>query len=250
MDGKIIMNSTSSSPLSPELIGVWSVRGRSKSELYFQLFYLLTTFSTLFLILIELIPVIELVPVAAFLISASIIITLEFYTRKHPEITVVISQMVILIVTSYLHFYNLSQQIGFFDKPNFPLFPSPLGIILGIVILVRTIIGLELIRRKRWYQNARTPLSHYQEETLTLFQTNLLLASGNLPQEFLEESPRGNIKRTFSFLSFTIGLLFLLLVPLWLNMFFNVIIYPYILLIPGLFVTLFIVFYFSSRIRI
>ena len=243
------MNSTSSSPLSPELIGVWSVRAQSKSELFIQLFYLITTFLTLFLILIK-ITKIGLVPVAAFLISASIIITLEFYTRKHPEITVPISQGVILIVTSYLHFYNLSQQIGFFDKPNFPLFPSPLGIVLGIAILVRTIIGLQLIRRKRWYQNARTPLSHYQEETLTIFQTNLLLSSRILPQEFLEESPHNNFKRLLFFLSFTIGLLFLLLVPLWLNMFFNVIIYPYILLIPGFFVTLFIIFYFSSRIRI
>lgn len=244
------MNSTSSSPLSPELIGVWSIRTRSKSELWILLFYLITTVSTLFLILIEIILQIGLVPVAAFLISASIVITLEFYTRKYPEITVPISQMVILIVASYLHFYNLSQKIGFFDQPNFPLFPSLLGFVLGIVILMRTIIGLELIRRKRWHHNARTPLSHYQEEAFTLFQANLLLSSMILPQEFLEESPYNNLKRIFSFFGFSIGLLVLFLVPLWLNMFFNVIIYPYILLIPGFFVTLFIIFYFSSRIRI
>lgn len=247
MDGQFIMSSPTSSPLSPDLIGIWSVRVQSKFERFLQLFYWISTFFILMIILIEIITQISLVPVAAFLISGSIILTLEFYTSKYPEITVPISQGVILIVASYLHFYNLSQQVGFFDKPNFPLFPNLFGIILGIAILGRIVIGLELIRLKRWHQNARIPLSPYQEEALTIFQTNLLLTSSNVKQEFLEEHPRIKLNRFFSYNLFSICLLFFLLIPLWLNIFFNVIIYPYILLIPGIFVTLFIILYFSSK---
>ncbi|UCG04290.1 MAG: hypothetical protein JSW11_09945 [Candidatus Heimdallarchaeota archaeon] len=241
------MSSTTSSPLSPELIGIWSVRSRSRFEKRIQLFFLSSTVFSLLIILIEIVQQISLVPIAAFLISGSIILTLEFYTSKHPEITVPISQGVIIIAASYLHFYNLSQQIGFLDKPNFPLFPNLFGIILGIIILVRLITGLELIKLKRWHQNARTPLSHYQEEALTIFQTNLLLTSSSMKQEFLEELPRVKLKRLISYIFFSISILFLFLIPLWLNIFLNVIIYPYILLIPGIFVTLFLVLYFSSK---
>ncbi|MFX1506389.1 MAG: hypothetical protein ACFFDC_09765 [Promethearchaeota archaeon] len=240
------MSTTSSSPLSPELIGVWSVRVRSNYERFLLFIYWITTFLTLVLILIDIIVQISLVPVAAFLISTSLIITLEFYTRNHPEITVPISQGVILTVNSYLHFYYLSQQIGFFDKPSFPLFPSLFGIILGIIILIRTLIGLQLIRLKRWHHNARTPLTYYQEESFTIFRNNLLLSSNIGEQEFCEELPKINLSRLFFFISFAIGLLFLLLIPLWLNMFFSVIIYPYIVLIPGVFISLFLILYISS----
>ncbi|MFX0122629.1 MAG: hypothetical protein ACFFAE_03270 [Candidatus Hodarchaeota archaeon] len=244
------MSSSTSSPLSRELIGIWSVRVRSKFEGWLQLFFWTTTCLIFMIILIEIINQISLVPVVAFLISGSMILTLEFYTPKHPEITFPISQGVILIVASYLHFYNLSLQAGFFDKPNFPLFPNLFGIILGITMLVRIVLGLELIKQKRWHQNARIPLSHYQEEALTIFQTNLLLSSSNVKKEFLEEFPIIKLRRLFSHVLFSISLLFFLLIPLWLNIFFNVIIYPYILLIPGTFVALLMVLYFSTKNRI
>jgi hypothetical protein len=246
MDGEFGMSTTSSSPLSPELIGIWSPRARSNYERFLQFIYWITTFLTLLLLLIDIIVQISLVPVAAFLISTSIIVAFEFYTRKHPEITVPISQGVILTVASYLHFYNLSQQIGFFDKPSFPLFPSLFGILLGIIILIRTFIGLQLIRQKRWHHNARTPLSHYQEESFTIFRNNLLLSSNIGEEEFGEELPQKNLRRFFLFILFAIGLLFLSLMPLWLNMFFTVIIYPYIVLIPGVFVSLFLIIYIST----
>ena len=244
------MSSSTSSPLSPELIGIWSGRVRSKFEGIVQLFFSASTIIIILIILLEIINQISLVPVAAFLISGSTILTLEFYTRKHPEITVPISQGVILVVASYLHFYNLSQQVGFFDKPNFPLFPNLFGLILGLAILMRIVLGLELVRQKRWHQNARIPISHYQEEALTIFQTNLLLSSSNVKQEFLEEIPRRKLSRLFSYILFSISLLIFLLIPLWLNMFFNIIIYPYILLIPGTFVVLIVVLYFSRIDRI
>lgn len=250
MDGQFIMSSTTSSPLSPELIGIWSVRVRSKFERLLQFFYRASTFFILLVILVEVINQISLVPFAAFLFSGSIILTLEFYTSRHPEITIPISQGVILIVASYLHFYNLSQQVGFFDMPNFPLFPNLFGIILGIAILVRIILGLELIRLKRCHQNARMPLSHYQEEALTIFQTNLQLTSSDVIQEFHEVSPRRELRRLLTYGLFSIGILFFLLIPLWLNIFLNIVIYPYILLIPGIFVTLFVVLYFSSKTQI
>ncbi|MFW9905006.1 MAG: hypothetical protein ACFFFH_11780 [Candidatus Thorarchaeota archaeon] len=240
------MSTTSTSPLSPNLIGVWSIRARSNYERFLQFIHWITTFLTLLLILIDIIIQISLVPVAAFLISTSLILTLEFYMSKHPEITVPISQGAILAVASYLYFYNLSQQIGFFDRPSFPLVPNLFGIILGIIILIRTLIGLQVIKLKRWHQNARTPLSHYQEESLTIFRNNLLLSSNITEQEFCDELPQKNIKRLFLFILFTIGLLFLLLIPLWLNIFFSVIIYPYIFLIPGVFISLFLILYISS----
>ncbi|MFX1516629.1 MAG: hypothetical protein ACFFC6_09990 [Promethearchaeota archaeon] len=240
------MNSSTNSPLSPELIGIWSVRARSKFERLIQLLFWISTGFILLIILIEILDQISLVPVTIFLISGSIILTLEFYTNKHPEITIPISQGVILIAASYLHFYNLSQQMRFYDMPNFPLIPNLFGIILGLVISLRIVIGLELIKQKRWHQNARIPLSRYQKEAFTIFQTNLFLTSSKVKDEFLEEIPRIKLKQLFSSIFFYISLIFFLLIPLWLNIFFNVVIYPYILLIPGTFVTLLMIFYFST----
>ena len=65
----------------------------------------------------------------------------------------------------------------------------------------------------------------------------------------LEEKPSIKLSRLFSYILFGISLLFFLLIPLWLNIFFNVIIYPYILLIPGTFVILSMVLYFSTKVQ-
>ena len=240
-----------SSPLSPELVGIWSSRVQLKYERKLRFFFWASTGSILLIILFETINQLGLVPVAAFLISGTIILSLEFYTNKFPHITIPLSQVVIFIAAAYIKFYNLfSQQLGFFDSPNFPLLPDLLSLVLGIAILIRIIIGMELIKLNRQYQNARVPLTGYQSEALATFETNLQLTSDNVKREFLEEPSEFEIKQLFSYVLFSISLLFALLIPLWLNIFLGVILYPYILLIPVILILLLLMLYFSPKVRI
>ncbi len=242
------MNPHASSPLSPELIGIWSSRVQSIYERNLQHIFRASTGLILLIILIETINQIGLVPVAAFLISGVIILTLEFYAAKIPYITIPISQGVIFIGAVYIHFYNLfSQQSGFLDSPYFPLLPDLLGFVLGIVISIRIVIGMELIKLERQYQYARVPLSGHSREALEAFETNLQLVSTEVKREFLEEFPKYRIKHLFSHFIFSFSLLLFLLIPLWLNIVLDVIIYPYILLIPGVLGLLIMILFFSPK---
>ncbi|MFX0013797.1 MAG: hypothetical protein ACFFB2_03455 [Promethearchaeota archaeon] len=242
------MSSSLSSPLSPELIGIWSSRAQSKYEKNIQLLFWISTGLIFFLLLIETINQISLVPVTAFLIAVVIVLPLEIYTTKLPHISIPISQGVVFIMATYIHFYNLfSQQQGFFDNPNYPLLPNLLDIFLGITILFRIIMGLELMKLNKWYQNARIPLSSIQEEALLIFESNLQLTSNKVRHEFIEEAPKIRVKYLYSHIFFCISLLMLLLIPLLLYFLLDVIIYPYILLIPGILISLLLIIYFSSK---
>lgn len=250
MGGEFIMNSDISSTLSPELTGIWISRGHSNyMKTLLRIFWASTGF-ILLIILIETINQIGLVPVAAFLISGSIILSLEFYTSRFPHITIPLNQGVIFILAVYIHFYNLlSQQVGFFDRPNIPLLPDLLSLVLGVIILIRIVIGVELIRLNRQYQNVRVPLSGYPRGALITFETNLQLTTSQVKKEFLNEPPKFAIKQLFNHFFFSISLLLMLLTPLWLNLLLDVVIYPYILLIPGILVLLLILIYFPPKVR-
>lgn len=245
MDGKLV-----SAPLSPDLIGIWSSRAQQRYEIILYRIFGLSTGSILIIFFIKTVSRIGLIPVAAFLLSSIIIISLEIYTNKLPHITIPLSQGVIFIVAAYNQFYNLfSQQFSFLDRPIFPLLPDLLSLILGFTILIRIIIGLEIIRYKRRYWNARTPLSGYPRESLANFEINLQLVSDDVKQEFSEELPSARIKIVFSYTLFITLFLLILLFPLWLNLLFDFVIYPYIFLIPGFLIILLSIIFFSPHVR-
>lgn len=236
--------------LSPELTGIWSSREKSNSEKDLLRLFWISTGIIILLIFVETITLLGLVPVAAFLISCTIILTLEIYTMqtKYPHVTIPVSQGVIILVASYLKFYRLfSLQSGVLERPNFPLFPDILGVVLGMVILFRIIVGLGIIRLNRYYQNARIPLSRYPRENLATFESNLQLISSEVRREFREELPQYGIGRLLLFFLFSISLLVVLLIPLWLNLIVNIIIYPYILLIPVIIGILLLIIFFPPK---
>ncbi|UCE14178.1 MAG: hypothetical protein JSV04_03125 [Candidatus Heimdallarchaeota archaeon] len=238
--------------LSPELTGMWSSREKSNFEKDLLGLFWVSTGVIILLIFVETISLLGLVPVAAFLISCTIILTLEIYTAqsKYPYITIPVSQVVIILVASYLQFYRLfSLQSGILESPNFPLLPDLLGIVLGIVILLRAILGLGIIRLSRCYQNARVPLSRYPQESLATFESNLQLVSSEVRREFREESPQYGIGRLLLFVLFCITLLIVLLIPLWLNIVLNIIVYPYIVLIPVILGILVLIVFFPPKIK-
>ncbi|MFX1282819.1 MAG: hypothetical protein ACFFB5_04155 [Promethearchaeota archaeon] len=242
------MNSHKNSTLSPELIGIWISRGYSRYTQALLRILWASTGSILLIIFIEIINHLGLVPVAAFLISGGIILSLEYYTSKIPHITIPFSQGVIIVLAGYIQYYTLlSQQTGFLDSPNIPLLPDLLSMILGIAILIRTVTGIELIRRNKENKNARVPLSGYSREALITFETNLHLASSQIQKEFSDKQPIFAIKQLLTYIFFSIGLLLILLTPLWLNLLLDVVIYPYILLIPGILGSLLMVFYFPLK---
>ena len=249
MDAELIMMTPRrSSTLSPELTGIWSSRVQSRYEQkLLRLLWILTS-SILVIFFIETINHLALVPFAAFLISGIFLLILEIYTKRLPYIAILVSQGIIFVTATYIRLYTLfSQQSSFLDNPNFPLLPDLLGLVLGFIILIRICIGIELMWFYKCYERVRVPLSRYPKENLYSFETNLQLVSSEVQQEFIEESPIFRIRHLFIYIFLSVCLLVLLLLPLWINLLLGILIYPYILLIPGILVLLIVMAFFSPR---
>ncbi len=246
----IMMTPRGSSTLSPDLTGIWVSRLQSKYEQNLLRLLWISTSSILFIFFIETIDQLALVTFATFLMSGIFILILEIYTKKLPYVTIPVSQGVIFITATYIQFYTLfTQQSSFLDNPNFPLLPDLLGLVLGFIILIRIFIGIELIWYHKRYERVRVPLSRYPKENLSTFETNLQLVSSEVQQEFLEESPNFRIGHLFFYIFFSSCLILLMLLPLWINLFLGILIYPYILLIPGILGLLMMLVYFPPRIK-
>jgi hypothetical protein len=240
------MSSDNISPLSEELTGIWALRPLSEyHKQIFQLFRFCTViiFSVLF---IKVILQIGLVPVALLLVSGTIILVLELYSARFPHIAIPLNQLVVFICLTYLHLHSLfSQQSVIFEAINYSILPDLIELFLGIIILIRIIIGIELIRLFKRYQHARIPLSRFPLRSLQAFEINLQLTSSEF--EYSEESSRFRLKTIFSSVIISICLLIILLIPLWLVLLGFEGIYPYIIVIPFVLVTLLILVYFPPR---
>ncbi|MHA2327721.1 MAG: hypothetical protein ACXACR_04305, partial [Candidatus Hodarchaeales archaeon] len=209
------MTFTDKNFLNLDLIGYWSFRRPSKYHKTLILIYRSCTSCFLLIILLQTILNLRLVLVAAFLIATSFIVVLDAFSPKFPQLTFPISQTVLFILPTYMQFFILfSQQSSFLDNPNFSVFPDLFGFLLGIVSIIRIIIGIELIRVNRDYKNARVPLSNYNKENLSTFEKNMQLTSSEIQNEFKEEPVRVRMRFLFIYVFFTIILMFILLIPL------------------------------------
>ncbi len=240
------MNSDNISPLSEELPGIWISRPLSE---YHRNIFRIFRFCTAIIftaLIIKVIFQIGLVPVGLLLISGTIILALELYIPRFPHIAIPLNHLAVFICLTYLHLYNIfSQQSYIFEAVNYSILPDLIELFLGIIILIRIIIGFELIRLFQRYRNARIPLSRFPIKNLQTFEVNLQLTSSK--HEYFEESSRSRLKSIFSYIFITISLLFILLIPLWLVLLGFRGIYPYILLIPFILATLAILAYFPPR---
>ncbi len=239
------MNPLSISPLSSELSGIWAKKAPSKYQQKLWQIFRITTLVILFLTLVNVIDQISLIPVVVLFLFSVIIIILDVYLRRFPIIIIPLSQLVIFISITYLYLYNLfTHQANIFEAVVYSIFPNLIDLILGIIILFRLIIGIEIIRESKSYDKARVPLSKYPYESFQSFLTNLQLSSSDVSEQFREESLNFRLKSLFYSFFLPTFFLMLLLTPLWLVMLGIINIYPYIILIPTILVILILLIYF------
>ncbi|MHA2305043.1 MAG: hypothetical protein ACXACU_06570 [Candidatus Hodarchaeales archaeon] len=242
------MKSQNIGPLGPELSGIWGVKPPSNYQLRLWQIFRISTLVIALLIFFKVIEQISLVPVAVFFISGVIVLVLDLYLRRFPVITIPLSQLDIFITISYLSLYKLyTQQAIIFEAVSYSIFPDLIDLILGIIFLIRIIIGIEIIRVTKPYENARIPLSKHPYESFQSFLTNLKLSSEEIADEFAEESVKSHLRSIFSSIFLAISILFLLLTPLWLILTNILNIYPYIILIPTILAVLLLLVYFSPN---
>jgi len=235
--------------LSSELSDVWSLRPKSRYEKHLSLFFVLSTILIYVVILLRFLPYIGLIPVAAFLITGTFIIILEIYRDHYQRISFPVSQLVILILAVYIELYILfSQQTETWGAIRFSLIPNFISIVLGVLFTIRILLGTELVRFNQDYKESRTPLSQYTQETLKTFETNLQLISSKLRHEFEDNTPKYRPKWLLFSGSSCLLVTFFALIPLWLSV-TGYYIYPYILLIPGVLLTVLLMIYDSVKSR-
>jgi O-antigen/teichoic acid export membrane protein len=213
--------------LSSELSDVWSLRPKSRYEKHLSLFFVLSTILIYVVILLRFLPYIGLIPVAAFLITGTFIIILEIYRDHYQRISFPVSQLVILILAVYIELYILfSQQTETWGAIRFSLIPNFISIVLGVLFTIRILLG----------------------ETLKTFETNLQLISSKLRHEFEDNTPKYRPKWLLFSGSSCLLVTFFALIPLWLSV-TGYYIYPYILLIPGVLLTVLLMIYDSVKSR-
>ena len=236
------------SPLSEELSGIWILRPPSQYyKQILRLFRLCTSVIFMFLI-IKVIFQLDLVPVAVLLISGTIIIVLEIYTPRIPYVVIPLNHLIVIICVTYMYIYSLfSQQQFIFEAINFSILPDIVELLLGLVILVRIVAGIELTRLTKRYEYARTPLSKNPLKSLQTFETNLQLTTTALRDEFSEEPLYFKLKAIFSYIFIAVSILSILLLPMWMVMLEIEGIYPYILLIPSTLIILLMLVYLPPK---
>jgi len=236
------------SPLSEELTGIWMLR--PKSQYYKQILRLfrLCTLAIFLFLFFKVIYQIGLIPVVVLLISGIIILVLEIYTPRIPQVVIPLNHLVIVICITYMYIYSLfSQQQFIFEAITFSILPNIVEIILGVFIFIRIVIGIELTRLTNRYQYARIPISKNPLKSLHTFETNLQLTTSAVKDEFSEESLFLKIKTIFSYIFLAVSILSILLFPMWMAMLEIEGIYPYILLIPSILIILLMLIYLPPK---
>ncbi|MHA1444790.1 MAG: hypothetical protein ACTSR4_08595, partial [Candidatus Hodarchaeales archaeon] len=107
-------------------------------------------------------------------------------------------------------------------------------------------IGMYILRMHLHYSRTRVPVSKNIQDSMLLFETHLRLTETKMEQEFKEE-PFSNLLAFFRNILAIFLTLGLLLIPLWINLIFNVLIYPYFLLIPSILLFLLVLLLYLRR---
>jgi hypothetical protein len=221
--------------MNPEFPGYWSKKNSSESIKVISRIDATLTLIIFGLVSLEILYNLSVITVATLVITSVSTIFLLLNYEKYPMVTVPLSQIIVLFLVGYIHLVIAESLV-------IRLIPEPINLILGVLITIRLFIGMYIVRMHLHYSKARVPASKGVQESLKLFETHLKLIETR-KDSFTEESFSTlllflrNISAIFLVLGF-------LLIPLWMNMFFNILIYPYILLIPSLILLLlFLVIY-------
>ncbi len=241
------MNSTNKiKPVSSELSGIWIKRSISPYERILVGIYRLCTLFIYIIMFLFLFSNLGLVLFATILITGTVVLILEGYTQQYPHISFPLSQMIILILCAYFQFFELLAETDLFDIIEFPLIPNLGQIVLGILITLRIFIGIGLVRAFA-HGNSRIMLSDHYKETLKAFKTNLMYFSDETPQKASEPQTKHQVKSFIQYVLMSITVVFILLFPMWMNIFLSISIYPYIILILGATSTVILIIYLSPK---
>ncbi|MHA1543378.1 MAG: hypothetical protein ACTSQH_10425 [Candidatus Hodarchaeales archaeon] len=224
--------------LNPEFPGYWSKKKSSESIRVISLFDVTLTLIIFGLVSLEILYNLSVITVATLVITSVSTIFLSLNYKKYPLVTVPLSQIIVLFLVGYIHLIITSSF-------TIRLIPEPINLILGVLITIRLFIGMYIVRMHLHYSKARVPVSKSVQESLKLFETHLKLIETR-KDSFAEEALSTLLLflRNISVIFLVLGFL---LIPLWMNMFFNVLIYPYILLIPSLLLLLLVLVIYLQR---
>jgi len=180
----------------------------------------------------------SVVTVATLIVTSVSIIFLLLNNEKYPLVTIPLSQIVVLLLVGYIHLI-ITNTLSISR-----LIPEPINIVLGTLIAIRVFAGMYIVRMHLHYSKARVPVSKNIQDSFYLFETHLKLTK--MEHEFNEES----FSTLFAFFRNILAIFIILgvlLIPLWIYMIFNVIIYPYILLIPTILLLLIVLIVYLQR---
>jgi hypothetical protein len=226
--------------INPELPGYWIKRKTSnilKSTIRLDV---ILTFLIFGLVSVEVLLNLSLVTVATFIITAVSMVFLVINYEKYPLVTIPLSQIVVMFLVGYVHLV-ITNSLSISK-----LTPDLINLVLGTLIAIRVFIGMYIIRMHFHYSRARTPVSKNIQDSLHLFETHLKLTETKMNQ-FREESS-SNLRTFFINILVIFLILGLLLIPLWMNLIFNIMIYPYIILIPSILLSfVFLVLYLQRK---
>ena len=225
--------------LNPEFPGYWSKKESPENVKKMRKIDVVTTILIFGFVSLEVLYNLSVVTVASLVIASVSTIFLLLNYEKYPLITVPLSQFTVLLLVGYIHLVITN------SLTIIKLTPEPVNILLGIFITIRMFIGMYIIRMHLHYSKARIPVSKNIQESLHIFESHLKLTETR-KNIFSQEQ----IPNLFTYFRNIIGIfivLGVLLIPLWLNMFFNVLIYPYIILIPSILLLLLILMIYFQR---
>ena len=224
--------------MNPEFPGYWSKRKSSDSIRVILRFDMILTLIIFGLISLEILYNLSVITVATLVITSVSTIFLLLNYEKYPLVTVPLSQIIVLFLVGYIH-------LVITDSLVIKLIPEPINLILGVLITIRIFISMYIIRMHLHYSKARVPVSKSVQESLELFETHLKLVEAR--KDIFTEEPLSILLLFLRNISTIFLVLGLLLIPLWMNMFLKILIYPYILLIPFLLLLLIILVIYLQR---
>ncbi len=226
--------------LNSEFPGYWTIR---KSSHLFKLvlqFDVILTILIFGLVSLEVLFNLSVVTVAALIITSVSIIFLILNYEKYPLVTIPLSQIIVVSLVGYIHLI-ITKTLTISR-----LTPEPIDLIFGLLITIRVFIGMYILRMHLHYSRTRVPVSKNIQDSLLLFETHLRLTETKMEQEFKEE-PLSNLLAFFRNILAIFLTLGLLLIPLWINLIFNILIYPYFLLIPAIILFLLVLIMYLRR---
>ncbi len=224
--------------MNPEFPGYWAKKQSPESIGVISRFDVILTLIIFGIVTLEILYNLSVITVATLVITSVSIIFLLLNYEKYPLVTVPLSQIIVLFLVGYIH-------LVITNSFTIRLIPEPINLILGILITIRLFIGMYIIRMHLHYSKARVPVSKNIQETLKLFKNHLKLIEKR--KDSFKEEPLSTLFSFFRNISTIFLVLGVLLIPLWMNMFFNILIYPYILLIPFLLLLLLILVIYLQR---